>query len=596
MEILQADSTKQYISQILLLFSLLICTIFQGGFIWYACIIPSLILLVLIVLNLRKTQFSLYHVLMIVIMLSGAVAIVFTNADKQNALYEYEKILCFILAVSAGGITGKQKISNTTVFISLFTAVIGILSYCNLIQINGYILNDKGILRLQSCLTYSNTTAVLLACGYILSLGKTNKIHNHINSAAILTALYLTLSKGAIMSFIVLGTVLILFKKEYAKQFIVQNILTALTTAIVLYLSQCHAYMASLLTIIIGVFIVANISVKIKDNAKIYYYIWFIFLILCMIGVIIVVSKYRIDILSTFIKRLYYMKDALMLLPNNFLFGIGSGGWQYYQYQIQTNQYSVKYIHNGWLQFLAENGVIFTACLIMIFVSAIYRLYKSKEYALLTSLLLISAHSLIDFDFSYGVILLVSGLIIGTTANFKSNKIYSVSAKVGFIICLAFILYMCAEYCVRFKFESEIDDKNYNAAIKCAHCIEKLCPYDANIRVNIAELDAENAQQYYLKAMKLSPLDSEILAEYINYLLLNQKDGILELCEKYINLRPKQEETYTFVKRMANKAFDKNLCTELKYNNFIKSVETKQNQEGVTDRNKLLDQLIKITK
>lgn len=60
---------------------------------------------------------------------------------------------------------------------------------------------------------------------------------------------------------------------------------------------------------------------------------------------------------STFVGRLLYDKDGLQLLLKH-PFGLGYYGYYYLQPSIQTGVYTVRFIHNDWLQFALDAGIL----------------------------------------------------------------------------------------------------------------------------------------------------------------------------------------------------------------------------------------------
>ncbi len=101
---------------------------------------------------------------------------------------------------------------------------------------------------------------------------------------------------------------------------------------------------------------------------------------------------------STFVGRLLYYQDALPTIAQR-PFGLGYLGYLYLQRGFQTGVYSVRCIHNDFLQVLLDVGWIpFVAM-----VSAVIATLKSKRVTKQKKLLLVvlALHSAFDFDLQY---------------------------------------------------------------------------------------------------------------------------------------------------------------------------------------------------
>jgi len=101
---------------------------------------------------------------------------------------------------------------------------------------------------------------------------------------------------------------------------------------------------------------------------------------------------------STFIGRFLYFYDALPLILKN-PFGLGYLGYYSMEQSIQSGLYSVRFIHNDFLQLLLDIGWIPT----LLFVFAVARRFFKKGTDFKTRMLLfvITAHSLFDFDLQF---------------------------------------------------------------------------------------------------------------------------------------------------------------------------------------------------
>ena len=581
------------------LIAMLVTGLLSGGISWHYLIIPTVLFMCSIVINIRNIKFNCKSILITAILLSGILSLFFTNADKQNTIHEFMKIIIFVLAFYVGTATNKRTILNAISLLGTVIAVLGILGYCNIVRINEFVFNDRTFYRLQSFIKYANITAVMLGCTYFALVDiyeETTKQYIPYVSAGILIALYLTISKAAIPLFLLIGILGAIFEKKYAKYFLLQNFICLLFAAVIIFLARKHYYSISFLTVVACIAITGTIS---KNSLNFYMDLRKILLVVLLIliagiaGVLIYTKN--TDIFATLISRFVYSKDALQILKSNWFLGIGAGGWKYYQYGVQSMGYNVNYIHNGLIQFWLDYGFIGLMAFIAIFADSVIFAFRKKEYTLLCIILLIATHSIIDIDFSFGIILVIYGLIIGYLTNdSKQFTCYKPFAAVALAISLLFMCYSCGEYIIRNKFEKAYLKKDYQTALQYAYKLEKICPSDSSLKESIAALDSDTTKENLKKAVELSPLDKDIFLTYINYLIDNgYKINITNMSEHFISLAPKQESTYAEIQIFAKKAFENGLCSIEEYDNTIADSEQRRKEEHVVNRNELLNEIAK---
>lgn len=116
---------------------------------------------------------------------------------------------------------------------------------------------------------------------------------------------------------------------------------------------------------------------------------------------------------STFLGRLLYWYDAFPIILRN-PFGIGYQGYYYVQTSIQSGVYSVRYIHNDFIQLMLDIGWFPT----IVFIAAIVRSFFCKGADIKRRLLLfvISAHCFFDFDLQFIAVFMIFLLLLGVKA------------------------------------------------------------------------------------------------------------------------------------------------------------------------------------
>lgn len=159
---------------------------------------------------------------------------------------------------------------------------------------------------------------------------------------------------------------------------------------------------------------------------------------------------------STLVGRLLYVQDALPLLLKH-PFGMGYLGYYYMENEIQTGVYTVRYIHNDLMQLGLDIG-----CIPMgIYLFAVGKMLLCRNVPATKKLVtaVIFIHSLLDFDYSYTVILAIVLLVMEDIRwkpdpdseswkqkrwDFMSGKKFSV--KRGYVLALSGILMLFSAY------------------------------------------------------------------------------------------------------------------------------------------------------
>ena len=576
--------------------ALCICMVLSGGLNWNGCIISLLLMIIGIVsLNgVKKIRFTFPIIFMLIF--CGISALI-SVGNPQVGIYETFKFICFIEALLVGYlIKSDNKIFKLLFFNALILSVFGILACCKIVNFAEFTFKDNGILRLQSFVKYANVTACFLACGYIsfLELFISEKKSAYLyGGGCILIAMYFTFSKACLPIFLVVTTFYLHKKKNLSKIFLVQNIIAILLLSIMLFASNKNIYFLLLLLTVGGIILSGKVSIGTNKFFK----IWILALITFFIAALCLVCV-KPSLLGTFSARLNYMKDAIGLVKKNPLFGCGFGSWRVLQYSVQTKQYDVTYMHNGVLQMIVENGILFTTCFLGMIAYSVVNGVKHKQYGNVAIVLMILIHSLVDCDLSFGVILMTLGFVVGGMLPEKSGfKIYNCITNCMLISVLIILcMFMFTEYAVRSSFEKSYLESDYGIAKTKLSKLTAICPFDFQLRVTEAALEEKTTndksivRQNLKEAVELLPYDPEIYEMYMNYNLT--EEDIEKMCTEYISLAPKQEKTYAFLKQYLLKAKNNSVISEQKYSKIFTLVENKRIKEKVIDRNELLNQLV----
>lgn len=152
---------------------------------------------------------------------------------------------------------------------------------------------------------------------------------------------------------------------------------------------------------------------------------------------------------STFVGRLLYYYDALPVILRNPL-GLGYEGYYYMQGSFQTGVYSVRFVHNDFLQMLLDIGWLPTG----VFVAAIIKAFfgKGTSFRRRMLILVICIHSFFDFGLQYMAMFMLFILLLDV----KAPKEINISTKKAVIVPVCVVgtllsLYLGVALCFSFR-------------------------------------------------------------------------------------------------------------------------------------------------
>lgn len=552
--------------------ALVLSVLFSGGVMWQHCIAPLILLSLCFVLNLKKTDAKpLFASLILVAFM--ALSVFNTLGNVQTAIGEAQIMLCFILALNVGAFCLCNRFHKTLFYTALATALMGVCSYCGLINIEEFVLLDGDSRLLQSFFKYANTTACFLGCGYISFLELSDKSDNPFLKMAgqlVLIAMYLTLSMACVPIFIVVATLLAYKKNNCICTVILQNVSAVVfLIPIVIFAQKGMLWLSALFMLgcVLTGLIHFNLGKKVLN-------IWSAMLVIFAVAGAVLVAKGVISV-DTLRLRFKYMQDGLGCMGINAVTGTGMGSWRILQYSMQSATYKVTFLHNGFLQLAVENGIPFTLLFVALIVYGVYRGLKNNNYSFVAIILLISLHSFVDINFSFGSMLIVLGISVGCTVGKGTSQIAN-NLATKIVCCLmagvfaVTCVYSLAEYKMRSSYEQSYVKGDYEISLQKAENLKTICPYDAQLYVNIAALqkklgaDKSDITKTLERAVALSPKDPEIFKKYMAYAV--DGSNIIDLCDKYISMAYWQLPTYDYIGELGEDAYRKKLISKDVYN------------------------------
>ena len=347
--------------------------------------------LCLLIAVTKKTQISKKNLILFCILLFGYILSDIINKSFYNTTNEITKFAILFLPLLITSEEVKNKL-----FIGVYAGIsvaslIGLAAYMRIIPQNyEFAATIDGTYRLQSVFGYANTAAVFFAVGIILAFHYCKTYQNY--------------------------------------KFLHQIILGLNFVAFVLTFSK-------LSFLCFGIAILFCLIIKYKKLIKYAVIIGVIGII--AVAFLFITGKQSLLLGSTLVWRIIYWQDGFNLFLKNLF---GAGNWQEKQYFIQSANYAVKYLHNGFLQIAVDGGIFAIAAFLIFLISAFFNLLKMKDKLhFLCIFILIVAHGFVDIDFAFGSIFLILGLVV--SADEKSLVMLKrpcVAAVIGVIVVTAF--------------------------------------------------------------------------------------------------------------------------------------------------------------
>ena len=264
-------------------------------------------------------------------------------------------------------------------------------------------------------------------------------------------------------------------------------------------------------------------------------------------------------------ERLLYYKDAIPLILRH-PFGLGYMGYSYIQSQIQTGIYQAAYVHNDFLQFALDIGIIPLVVLIIALIKNLFS--KNKELSFRLILLTIALHMLIDFDLQFMIIFLILVMTLNLWDNkeyeYETNKIALISIDTLLIIIY---LYFGIVTLLNYFEKDEIATKMYpiyteaNIAIANNYMQNEDINSAYKIALNIQKTNKELGMIYNIKAYyyyinkdwKSMVQNKKKYLEFNKYNLKEYDEYVLMLSEaiEYYAQNEEMEKAMEYIKQVA---------------------------------------------
>jgi len=396
-------------------------------------------------------------------MLLAYVISLFTAVNTRSSLIALMKTAAYIMiywmCFQAVLMNKTYKSLYVTFFISgISMAFIGLLIYCGALNYPFLKAGD----RIGSTIEYANTLGVYMGVAYLLGLGLILSCRQSIVQAIIaggntllLMSMLGSLSRGAWLLFPLMTLVYYLLDKGNRRNTLLILLITILPGLVMgrLFLAQSSKsgailYMVlGVITTIILYYGINYIKTLILEKpglpaqlaskkAKTIIAILFVLVFGAMlfIGAKTSFSQSSIARLTQITmqdenvqSRMEYNQDAIKIIKDHPITGVGAGGWEALYHQYASHLYWSSTAHNFILQTWLEGGILGILSLVALLLVLFHMLWKTfvkfrndeskNEQAVAfwsgtTAFLLLASHSFIDWDMSYpSVAFLFFGLL-----------------------------------------------------------------------------------------------------------------------------------------------------------------------------------------
>lgn len=248
---------------------------------------------------------------------------------------------------------------------------------------------------------------------------------------------------------------------------------------------------------------------------------------------------------NTFIERKFFLLDGIKMSSYSPIIGFGGKGWASAYKMFQQTPYGSKELHNGYLEWLVDNGWIGLIMFILVLGILFYRIIKNqylkeinkKSLSIITSLGIIFSHSFIDFNLSYGTIwLMILWLFVmgdSDIRDFKEKKGRKKRIRSYYLCLILFTILVVGNFFMVFNYTQA--EAYYNLAQGTTSIDERI----ENIEI----------------AIKKQPYNVEYLQDlgelYLqSYLITKDKDQynkVVSTGQRLVKLEPNNGDTWSQV-------------------------------------------------
>lgn len=207
---------------------------------------------------------------------------------------------------------------------------------------------------------------------------------------------------------------------------------------------------------------------------------------------------------KSFWERAIFIKDGIIEIKDNWLLGQGGKAWETIQQKVQSYNYYAKEMHSFPLKIFLENGIIGFLAYIGLAIYILEKLIKETKkeevdisiISTILALLVISVHSLFDFDMSFFYVAFIVSTIIALISSKEEKEI--VGNNIVYILMIVSSIFSIYYASIQIHFKYNISMLKVNSVwteeriLKTYH---QLAPYDQDIKMRYYRKIKENKSQ-----------------------------------------------------------------------------------------------------
>lgn len=544
---------------------------FDESFYVIEAVIFLVFLIYLFYLLYSKRMIPTIPALLFIIPITCTVFLIISDINRIGTLQEvlrYSAYACFFFMLYS--VRKEKKIAQameiSIIWLGLTISVLSLLVYCRWVPFNSWIVNN----RIGGPLEYPNSYGALMGAFFIYTLylvvnkaAQQKKVLLSISMFSFLVQLFLSGSLGGV-GVTIFVLIVSLFFISSSKQMLAlyYSVINCVAGLLVYSVRDFPIIMFALFLLLAFSmpYVLAKGSGYLVSKKNLFP-IW---LIPGTLFILVITSVMGLQLYKqpTAIERIQMSKDAFRIIVQHPL-GSGGNSWEMLYSAYQSYPYIASKLHNGYLNFIVDWGIVGAAVGIVIIVFMIKLGYHNKIQFSLPSILfctVILLHATIDFTLTYGSVwFLVCWqlcLAIQPFNNKETTKKRVLLAPIILFTCFTLLMSSKLAY-------AELLNKQWSSDLSVTEATAllergiKANPYDPELQRRVGALYArvfvmtekedykKKALHYLQSSENLQPFNSELklqLAE--SYKLLQEKDKLLNLLIRGIELDPFQKAFY----------------------------------------------------
>ncbi|MBN4062955.1 MAG: hypothetical protein COA82_12455 [Alkaliphilus sp.] len=269
--------------------------------------------------------------------------------------------------------------------------------------------------------------------------------------------------------------------------------------------------------------------------------------------------------------RIDYVITGMSMFKSNPIIGAGGGAWKAQFSKYQNEPFFSTQAHNHYIQTVVETGVFGILLVLMLIALLLYKLVLAAlkkdtiRISIITGLLALLAHSVLDFNFSFLSIALTFWALLGTIQPYDDNIklglpkfiLSPISALLVIAPLLIFTISLYSGYNYGIKAVQAAEEGNFERATEYFETAVKRDPFQNTFRVDLGHMMRQKSvqlgqediliasEEHYLKALKLAPTNALMFQQATSYFMaVGQFDKAIELIDKSVRLAPLRPAMY----------------------------------------------------